>query len=205
MTRFVSIAFLIIGFGVSASRADIVYFVSPETLSSGYSMSGFIKTNGTLGDLAPADILDYEINVTGGSIPYQFTPMNPGASISIGFGGVLLADPSLLVNVDLFAGSPTQSFTIEAADSSDPNCVFSPCTQTIRWGAIHGSDNTISYDYEDDISTLADGIAVTAVGSQQLVASVPEPSAFMFLSLVGFFGVGTSWWRNRRTQMSIHS
>ncbi len=32
-------------------------------------------------------------------------------------------------------------------------------------------------------------------------AAVPEPSAFMFLSLVGFVGVGSRWWRTRRTRI----
>ena len=55
------------------------------------------------------------------------------------------------------------------------------------------------------IQTPADTDSVLVIGGGQALkvgtVAVPEPSAFMFLSLVGFVGVGTRWWRNRRTRI----
>ncbi len=65
-----------------ALHADIMYTVDPVTLSNGYNVSGFIETNGNLGELVPADIIDYQIDVSG-PVPYSFLPSNPGANVVI--------------------------------------------------------------------------------------------------------------------------
>ncbi len=40
-----------------------------------------------------------------------------------------------------------------------------------------------------------------AQGLKLGTVAVPEPSAFVLLSLVGFVGVGSRWWRTRRTRI----
>ena len=77
-----------------------------------------------------------------------------------------------------------------------------------EFGLTQGPSNSDTgwfMSFSDTNGTPLDEHFTGASGAGQRLkvgtAAVPEPSAFMFLSLVGFVGVGTRWWRNRRTRI----
>ena len=111
----------------STLHAAIKYTVHPVSLSGGYNLvSGFIETDGTLGELMPSNITDYQIVVTG-PLPYTFEDTNPGASISISQNsagqGLFATNSSLTVtDTDLDLGS-LSIFKFRAMDNTDPECV----------------------------------------------------------------------------------
>lgn len=86
------------------SEADMTYPVVPYVIGFGYEVKGgFIKTDGTIGQINATHILDYSI-VVDGPLPYTFLPANPISAItftpnSLGVG--LTATPLSLSLIDL--------------------------------------------------------------------------------------------------------
>ena len=59
---FILNSLVLLGLSISAANASIVYSVD-RTIGNG-SVSGFIKTDGALGELATANIIDWELTLT---------------------------------------------------------------------------------------------------------------------------------------------
>ena len=72
MSKLTALAILVMAGAVCrpVKSSATIYNIAPYTLDNGYSIDGgFIETNGTIGNLAEADILDYEI-IVDGAFPY---------------------------------------------------------------------------------------------------------------------------------------
>ena len=89
--------------GVSQAHANIIYtlndsytlygtgYSGPEPI---YSVSGTITTDGNLGVLSSADILDWSFTITGGATPYTLTNSNSQLALS---GDALTATSAALL------------------------------------------------------------------------------------------------------------
>lgn len=152
-------------------------------------IAGFVTTDGTLGALFPANILDYEIDVTGPT-PYKFVPSSPFAFEIV--DGVSATATDLSVDIETSVGG-VNFFSFEAQDNADPAC--QACVQRVNWtnqnpvtGSI-GSFAGYSFSDQDAVPSNSDATTLSQPQEVIVVASVPEPASIM-LSLFGLFVVG---------------
>jgi len=192
----------------STVRADIVYTVAPVALSGGYNVSGFIETDGTLGVLSPTDVLDYQIDVSGGALPFTFLPTQPGALLLLDGGGDesgLIATESALTLVDNNPGGAQVLLRIWSSVSPALGCggAQADCRQKFEWQLFDpplsgdGTGVYVSYTL-DNVNASGAGVVSSASFPAPLsivVATVPEPSTFVSLGMVGLGILG-----NRRLQ-----
>jgi hypothetical protein len=184
----------------SASLAEeITYYIEPHTLinerwpGDEYTLSGKIITNGTLGRLAPADIVSYEVQVDG-EYSYVFNPSNPVAVVSAG----LNATETVIEVMPPTPPSQVDGLRFAATDNTFADCLN--CRQFVQWliPAATGSAR-VEYQFRD---TTDDDPWVYAsnpndAGASILVASVPEP-ATCTSTIIGLLGVAL-WERRRRS------
>lgn len=186
----------------STSADNITYDVVPRTLFEGervgvaYDVTGFITTNGTMGNLTAADIVAYSIEVVGPN-PYTFKPNSPGDGVAI-LGAVTATEDSIFLLEDpnndvLHFGTPPDP------DSTGSSCGFDrhglgPC---IAWSThfdkFFNDDVLSTIDYMSAGSTdrfwrrgtlekipfpSPDPITPTVPFT---IATVPEPSSMLLL------------------------
>lgn len=127
--------------GVTSAFAQRTYALNPVTFGNGYTVEGFIVTDGTIGALTATNVTSYEVRVLG-PVPYIFTPSNRSGRVSIGApGGVVIASISALtLPLDTDPGNPYQELNFESSDSS------TGCFRQIRWtnNAFSGTPDGIS-------------------------------------------------------------
>lgn len=127
---------------------NITYLAFPVSLHDGYTIEGgYITTNGTIGQLEAADIVDYEVSV-GGKLPYVFSPSNPAADVDI--RNVVEATRTVIQAGPGFRASNGLAFN--ALDNTLPDCT--DCEQNLEWKVVYGaSENAgfrhISYQIQD--------------------------------------------------------
>ncbi len=100
--------------------------------------------------------------------------------------GMLFIAPGATTNSNLIWEAISTSGTIETFNISQGPQNF---------------DTSVTLNHTDGVDGETAGIVGGGQALKVGTVAVPEPSAFMFLSLVGFVGVGTRWWRNRRTRI----
>lgn len=115
-------------FWIPPALAQKTYALTPVTFGNGYTVEGFIVTDGSIGNLAASNIVSYEVRVNG-PVPYVFTPSNPNGRVSIGFlGGTVISSASTLVlPLDTDPGNPYQELNFETSDDTNG------CFRQIRW------------------------------------------------------------------------
>ena len=117
---------LIVSLANVAPTQDIDYEVVPVTMfhvftGEPFELSGTITTDGTLGPLDPNNIVNYEISVAG-SLPYIFSPLNPGSKSEMPIGVVEATSLELLLT-----GGNSVFYSAFMAGGRSPSC---PCW---RW------------------------------------------------------------------------
>ena len=114
--------------GATQTFAQKTYAIAPVTFSTGYTVEGFIVTDGSTGALTAANIVSYEVQVNG-AVPFTFAPTNPNARVSVGYlGGAIIASASsIILPLDADLGNPYQELNFESNDQS------ADCFRQIRW------------------------------------------------------------------------
>ena len=121
-----------------SAAAQLTYDAGTINLSGGYTATGTITTNGTLGILDPLDIISWNIVVTGAT-PYTFLSTSPGAGIS---PSISAASPTSIAT--------TAIFELLAQDNSvDLGCLI--CHESFQW---RNSNDRVTYSVLD----LADSV-----------------------------------------------
>ena len=118
--------------------ANITYFVEPTALplkdeidqiENDYTLDGgFITTDGTLGPLAAANIVDYRIDVSG---PYPFVFRHSSPHFWL-IEGVTATENSIVVMADTNPEGGINQFGVIEFDTSHSECQAN-CSQDITW------------------------------------------------------------------------
>ena len=187
--RLIPTATLLLLLSPALGWADIVYNVEPFDLGGGYMISGGTITT----DMAATTITSFSVEVTG-PVPYLFSSASAVPS-TVNQSAFDITPHAITVNIDgTFPGGPH----FANADNTAPTCNF--CEQELSWDREFGS---IEYRHLDllDFNPEVQQLVMLPVGIHTVATAVPEPSAFLCLSVVGCVGVGRRWWRKRRTQV----
>ena len=166
-----------------ACAVDTTYLVEQVPLDNGYSIdSEFITTNGTLGQLAPSNIVDYEFQVSGPTFPYTFTPLNPGANLEI--RGVITATPTeILLPIDTNPSNNVfNDFAVSAMDNTVYGC--QDCEQRLNYNARFRSSplfdaDTFRYAITDSLQfnpVLVEVVTIVFEPQQELTIARVVPS-----------------------------
>ena len=159
----------------SPSWADLRYDLVPRDLADGYHVSGSITTDGTLGQLSPANFVSFDVGVSGPlSLTLDSTAdewgINAWGSVVATTGGLWVLDSGYL---------STYNFRYD-------NTYCPACEWLTAWQSVH-SAGQVAFHYSDLGSQIGpDYQATTAtplpikVGS---VSAVPEPSPAEFLGI----------------------
>jgi len=179
-------------------KADVVYTAEGFTFSEpGWSFDGgTFTTDGSLGAISGANVgtvfTSWDLSFTSPAGSYTLTPLDselayndwPGPATNLFATTTELVWPNVAD-----PGRNIDSFHITTLTDS-AGIVYLGARATGRTPSMFMFDNDNVYSVED-----------AGIGAPVAIASVPEPSAFLCLSLVGCVGVGTRWLRNRRTQV----
>jgi hypothetical protein len=184
-------------FMATAAQAGPVYTVNPVTLPGGYTVSGFIETDGSIAaNLNVTMILDYSVTVAGGLHPFTFLPGNPGAQIQVNantIGEGLQATATELFVKDTDGPLPGlfSQFSFRAQDNSDPLCTN--CSQSIVWQNVDDPTvNRVIYSWFDSDDMDPAFSAITDIpGTRLLIATIPEPSGFICLFVAACSGLAS--------------
>lgn len=111
----------------------VVYQIEPSLFNFGGEpehqlTSGYIQTDGSIGQLTSSSILDYELHVEG-LYPFSFRASDPTASLHQ--LGDLVATPTHIVIPAIQASNGRNELIFQASDNSSPDCTS--CTQSLAW------------------------------------------------------------------------
>ncbi len=161
----------------STCEGSYIFTVNQVDLGDGYLLSGgFIETDIDSGNLTPADILDYQIVVTG-PVPFTFSPTNPDPAIYVD-ETVSVTPEEIVVPINsqtLGVHGNLLSFAA-TVDGFDRGIDFYNTNV-----AKLGPRTTIEYyndsppDYVDAVAGFDPPIPI------QIAAAVPEPSTVLLL------------------------
>ena len=169
------------------ANGGIRYSIQSVALSNGYAIaSGYVDTDGTLGAINVSNITDYVVDVTGPN-PYTFSSVSPGITLSLDDAvGALFATATDLVLTSPGTMGTTTGLSWRALDNSRADCT--DCRFTVNYSINNiSSSESAGYsllDVADNDPTISAG-ASFPLDQSITIASVPEPSAFIFLSAVG--------------------
>lgn len=182
-----------LAFAGASARADIVYTATRGVGSGTVNIS--ITTDGTIGVIGTANILDWTISMVDGLDSFTLLgPLSGSNSQVLIQGAALTATASdLLFNYDA-AGSPFGLFQSPAISSS----ILFYCFQVNGGFNFSGPGEAIDPRPDNSyVSSARSGMQVIA--SATTTVATPEPSA-IGLALSGLIGIGGygTWRRSRR-------
>jgi hypothetical protein len=179
-----------------ASAGPIIYnIVNYQADQDGATLSGFIMTDGTIGDITASNILSWSWTVSpsgGGS--YTLTSSDPGTLADM--GGPITASLTDISEPDTVPGQPENFFAL--------------------LGTQRGFNGDLEYDHETgDNIYLANAPSTIWVNENPVLnggepwiiataASVPEPSTLTLLGIAAVCIAGYARWRTgaeTRTQL----
>ncbi len=200
----------------SKARADTIYtLINYPDGAGGLNLTGSITTDGTIGTLAPGDILSWSFQCAGGVFP-TLSGSSMGGSIDGALvatvGGALVAAPS---GCDFYSQAlPTDPYGGEEAITgptlsyhSRPSAYYAGTmevieNQTLEW-VVDGSLPP-SGPYWDVLTGAA--IFDPYLSDPVVVASTtPEPSSLLLLTFASICLIGYTWRQGSRCRFSAAS
>lgn len=179
-----------------AAATPLTYGVTTVALTNGYMVSGgYITTNGKLGAIAAADILDYRFNVTG-LYSFEFSP-HSGFSPNIQLVGELWATGESLVLPWSSLPQPTNTLSLLDAVGRQnyslyyQNGVYDP----------HESASRVSYFLIPSTPGVT-GSRDFPYGNAMTIAIIPEPGSVLLVltaSATSAVFLSTTRYRSRKT------
>ena len=177
---------LVVGWALAVPRqanADVIYnVIDYPTLQNGYTVTGTITTDGTIGAIGPNDITNWDVTISlNGVTDITFNRNSPNAGITFA-EGVTATATSITVPQSSFLGF-----------RSIVNGAF--CD--IDWP---GPDRSFStYNAEDTNGTLWSSSFPAPYTVATTAAAVPEPSTAALAALGAFTLLAYRWHRHRST------
>ena len=163
-------------------KADDITYTVDQTLTDG-SITGTIATDGTLGTLATADIVAWDLTSTVGASSQVLTPSDSSVAVS---GPDLTATPTALV-MD-FPDAVYGYLYFQAT---------SPASGYAIWVAGYKTDPDQGY-IAADVTNNVGNETLGYVGSSQTIATAtPEPGT-SGLTLIGLALLGVVWTARKR-------
>lgn len=170
MRRFAFSILVAIAIATPAMASPITYnLISYPTLQNGYTLSGFIRTNGVIGSLSNADITGWGYSITDGS--RSVTYLSTDASASGGVFGSLTATPTTLF---LTYGNASPETQLEFFGSGGVYDV------SIEWHVIPGG---LVYRAADRFLNPQPFFDLWGCGGCVALSS-PQPTAFTIATVV---------------------
>ncbi len=189
--------------GASATTYTLTDFAD----SQGYSATGTISTDGTLGFLSSTSFVDWSITISD-STKVLYTLLGPlsGDNSNLGMGGspspFFFATPTSITYEAPLASAPTNyvnifnisanadhiSNPVKAIGIAEGYTCPSPACYYLAASVTYQNPNTGNWD-GSGVSRFYSGPFV--------VATVPEPTTWMML-LIGFAGIGFTSYRHSR-------
>lgn len=201
---YLTLALLAITFAsVDTVNADVVYTAKDDFTFTdpNWSFDGgtFTIMSGFTGDITTANvssvITGWDLSFTMPSGSITLNQLNSTMTYSNGVATNLTVTPTALVWPNTSNPGPGAD-ALEFFENLGPGL--------IRYAAADGPGGAANLLLEntDTFSSTSSGDSA-AVGTPVTIAStsVPEPNAFLCLSLIGTAGVGIRWSRNRLTQI----
>ena len=193
--RFLMIAIIAVQLGALAARADIVYTVDTTITSAEPTgnplqtdtVQGSITTDGTIGVLAEADILHWDLNLIDDLNSANDIELTDANSNIPTFTGTALSATATALSFD-YSGSGEFGIQENGFDFSGDHYF---CFSTGVFACLAGE--TISPQVYTSDGVVLTG-ATEPVGQQPLdqsTSAVPEPSSYG-LMLTGLLGVGAT-------------
>ncbi|MCC6775360.1 MAG: hypothetical protein IT537_01795 [Hyphomicrobiales bacterium] len=182
--KFVGLLAGIVLLGVSPASA-ITYNVNIPVGAG--NVSGFIETDGSIGTLTAADIVDWNLLIDSGTLSTTLTGPLSGSNSTVGFFGspAFTASATQLL-FDFSASTIEVDYVIFQKPSFGDFFCINACASQFAVGV--GGERAFG---------IADG--VVEIGS---VSAVPVPAALpLFVSGVGILGLA-GWRRKRKHQIS---
>jgi hypothetical protein len=163
---------LILGISTRASGGDLTYdLVNYPAAQNGYTLSGSITTDGTIGILTPSDITAWTVTISSPTTSETFSSSDPGSAT--GIQSNLIATSSEIY----LPPSSDGADILELIGPGNDQIIFdnyNEYTAIISSGRVWYSGNPVAGDW-----TIA-------------TASVPEPSTFAMLGIAAVCVCGYS-------------
>ena len=182
----IRILLLIAAIGAATSvRADVTYTVTE--MVGGGTATGFITTDGTIGTLAQANILDWSFTLNDGTNPAfdLLGPLESGSNSGVFLVGSDLTATSTQLSFN-FSATGILLFQSPSVGSSGPFlCFVGSSTGGCNPPQDPGSDVALS-TLPQNTTGLFPGLQFTPLTSDQVIAggvATPEPSTLMLLGL----------------------
>ena len=197
-----------LGFADVAGEAPITYalptFTQPA-FDNGYTFTGTITTDGTLGPLSPSDILAWSWTAVSPSLGPAFTvsgsSADPGSQVTFDF---LIASPTdLEVPIPALPAYPDQSnYHLNFIDNAGPTNENFTYYTAAYWNNPSFSSYETGYvigPYTPNDEFRGAGFKVLGdIATPLVVGTVPEPSSIALLT-IGLMGLATHMVRRGRT------
>jgi hypothetical protein len=171
----------------SALAGDITYTMVNDTVDqNGYSLTGTIVTDGTIGALAYTDIVSWQFTITGPGGPYT----NSGTTSS---------RQTLLENITATATAIQLPMGVGFTGVGVLELGERTGGPVLQWS---NSNSTIPEYYASANSTFLWAVSPpTGYGpGSWAVATVPEPSSFILAGFGTVIGLAYGWCRHDRAQ-----
>jgi hypothetical protein len=167
-------ALLVVAF-VGAGRASTITY-NVDLTSGAASVMGFIVTDGTIGTLVTANVIDWNLNLDDGISTFDLLgPLEAGtnSTVSIDGGSASASLTALTFNTStdgensLFVGQEVEPYAYFCAQDQDSDCLGPP--PGLAWSA--------NEDLDSPATIVTDG--VTTIGTAE--SGTPEPSTLMMM------------------------
>jgi hypothetical protein len=174
---------LLLAVPCAVSAGNITYtIIDYPKMQNGWTLSGSITTNGTIGPLGVNDILSWSFMIKNGTSSYAYNSGTENVADSIGFGGQVMASATQITLPPAAGMNTNRLVFFGAGDKADLIWVQKGPT----------ANNNVSYyeaDYvvganEQNQAWYTPTATLDGTNTTWVIASVPEPSS-VYLAALG--------------------